>query len=281
MIYALVFSVTSANILERMRVLGSNFQPLEASTLSLTWEDCGGLSKVTSMQPDQLVMGSTTTVTGKGTMPSQVSGGTYDIKMSAGFINENWSGDICSAKTFNLPLDMGSVKFNGMSCPVPKGESSLSMDIKMSSLIPPSMASATIKVTAKDTNGQELLCVNMKTKPKAAELAAATDVCKNTPADMAIWNKDGKTGFAADLSKCGHQCLGGADCTTKCIAKDYGYTEACATCFGTLTGCTKDNCMFDCMLNPNGQSCKSCVDQHCTPAFESCSGLTPPSSNVE
>merc|ERR1712173_68356 len=84
------------------------------------------------------------------------------------------------------------------------------------------------------------------------------------------------TDFASDLSKCGHQCLGGADCTSKCIEKDYGYTAPCASCFGQLTGCTKDNCMFDCMLDANGSSCKNCVDQHCTPAFETCSGLTPP-----
>merc|ERR1719192_2424761 len=120
-------------------------------------------------------------------------------------------------------------------------------------------------------------CSGLTPPSKAAELAAATAVCKNTPADMTIWNKDGKTNFAADLSKCGHQCLGAAKCTSDCIAKDYGYTAACAGCFGTLTGCTKDNCMFDCMFDASGQKCKSCVDEHCTPAFETCSGLTPPS----
>merc|ERR1712207_13314 len=106
------------------------------------------------------------------------------------------------------------------------------------------------------------------------------DMCKDA-ADQAVWNKDGKTDFASDLSACGHQCLGGAACTAKCIEKRRGYTEACSKCFGTLTGCTKDNCMFDCMLDANGSSCKNCVDQHCTPAFETCSGLTPPSKAVE
>merc|ERR1712190_429493 len=171
---------------------------------------------------------------------------------------------------------MGSVKFNGMSCPVAKGDEALSMDITMSSLIPTSMAAATIKVTAKDTNGQEILCLNLNTKPTSAELAATAGVCKDTPADMTIWTKDGSADFASDLSTCGHKCLGDAKCTSDCIAKLRGYTMACADCFGTLTGCTKDNCMLD----ASGSTFKNCVDAHCTPAFETCSGLTPPSKSV-
>merc|ERR1719326_1968965 len=103
-----------------------------------------------------------------------------------------------------------------------------------------------------------------------------TDNCKDA-ANQAVWNKDGKADFASDLSACGHQCLGGAACTAKCIEKRRGYTAACSNCFGTLTGCTKDNCMFDCMMDAQGSSCKTCVDKSCTPAFETCSGLTPPS----
>jgi len=277
MIYAIILSVTSANILERMRVLGTDFRPLGAVVLALTWTDCGGLSKVTSLEPSTLTLGATTTVTGHGNMPMEVTGGSYNIKMNAGgFINENWNGDICQAKTFDLPLGMGSVKFNGMPCPIAKGAEALSMDIQMSGLIPTSMASATIKVTATDSSGQELLCLNLNTKPQGAALASAANACMDS-ADQAIWTKDGSADFASDLSACGHQCLGDAGCTSKCIEKRRGYTAACSGCFGTLTGCTKDNCMFDCMLSATGSSCKNCVDKDCTPAFETCSGLTPPS----
>merc|ERR1719492_703658 len=115
-------------------------------------------------------------------------------------------------------------------------------------------------------------CSGLTPPSKAAALEAGTDACKDA-ADQKIWNGDGKTNFASDLSKCGNQCLGGASCTTDCIKKDAGYTETCSSCFGALVGCTKDNCMID----AQGSSCKSCVDKSCTPAFETCSGLTPPS----
>merc|ERR1712176_1708835 len=116
------------------------------------------------------------------------------------------------------------------------------------------------------------------TPPSKSVLEATTDACTDT-ANTDVWNASGKTDFQSDLSDCGHQCLGMASCVTKCIVKKRGYTETCAGCFGSLTGCTKDHCVFDCMTDAQGSSCKSCVDEHCTPEFESCSGLTPPSQN--
>merc|ERR1719228_2047283 len=95
--------------------------------------------------------------------------------------------------------------------------------------------------------------------------------------DQSKWTSDGETNFSSDLKSCGTKCFGGADCTAKCIAGK-GYAEPCATCFGTLTGCTKQHCMLDCMTNSASAKCKNCVDKYCTSDFETCSGLTPPSS---
>merc|ERR1719436_1835773 len=122
-------------------------------------------------------------------------------------------------------------------------------------------------------------CSGLTPPSQAVALEATADACKDDD-DMAIWNGSGKTDFQSDLSDCGHKCLGDASCVTKCIEKKRGYTEDCSSCFGSLTGCTKDNCMFDCMTDANGSKCKDCVDDHCTPAFETCSGLTPPSKSV-
>merc|ERR1711933_617520 len=116
--------------------------------------------------------------------------------------------------------------------------------------------------------------------PPSQNVLEAAAACADS-ADQKVWTTDGKTDFASDLSDCGHQCLGMASCTASCIAKKRGYTTSCAACFGSLTGCTKDHCMFDCMSDASGTKCKSCVDEHCTPAFESCSGLAPPSKAAE
>merc|ERR1712066_678522 len=105
---------------------------------------------------------------------------------------------------------------------------------------------------------------------------AGTNTCMNA-ADQAKWTASGQTNFASDLSDCGHKALGNAGRTAKCIATK-GYTAECSTCFGGLVGCTAKNCLGKCMMKPNGESCKDCVAQKCTPAFTSCSGLTPPAS---
>merc|ERR1719158_2175901 len=113
--------------------------------------------------------------------------------------------------------------------------------------------------------------------PPSNALLGASAACMDS-ADQAVWNKDGKTKFQSSMSTCGNKCLGTESCTSKCIEDELKYTTACSDCFGSLVSCTKDHCMFDCMADANGSSCKNCVDQHCTSAFETCSGLTPPSN---
>merc|ERR1719445_616856 len=118
----------------------------------------------------------------------------------------------------------------------------------------------------------EALALTGLWEDEAADAGACMDA-----ADQKYWTSAGQTNFHADLSKCGHKCYGGHECTAKCIAKNYGYTVPCATCFGELTGCTKKHCKFDCLRHENGPKCKNCVDEHCTSDFTTCSGLTPPS----
>merc|ERR1712066_1132421 len=99
-------------------------------------------------------------------------------------------------------------------------------------------------------------CSGLTPPAQALEAVQVTDACSDA-ADQAVWTKTGKTNFAADLNKCGHHCL------------------------GTLTGCTASHCMFDCMEDAQGSKCKTCVDANCTPAFKTCSGLTPPAQALE
>merc|ERR1712113_1021807 len=106
-----------------------------------------------------------TMVTGTGTLNEDTDGGSYKIKMQASFITENWSGNICEAKSFSLPLGMGTIKFDGMDCPLKTGNTQVKMDITMSSAIPSAFARSTIHMTAVDTNNAPLLCLDVKRRP--------------------------------------------------------------------------------------------------------------------
>merc|ERR1712232_995743 len=140
-------------------------------TLKITWSDCGDSSthaKVTGVKPDTITMGQSTKITGSGTVDEQVTGGSFEISAKAGPITQKYSGDLCQAKTFNLPLGLGSVKWDGMKCPVAKGSADVPMDIQLSGAIPAGLAKAKISATAKTSSGDKLLCLNINTAPADA-----------------------------------------------------------------------------------------------------------------
>merc|ERR1712151_1416489 len=86
--------------------------------VAITWEDCGDSTthgKVTDLQPLSFNIGEAVTLTGTGSLDENVNGGSFKIHMeAAGLIKEDWTGDICEAKTFNLPLALGTVTWGGM-----------------------------------------------------------------------------------------------------------------------------------------------------------------------
>merc|ERR1712211_203969 len=94
---------------------------VEGGAVAITWEDCGDSTthgKVTDLQPLSFNIGEAVTLTGTGSLDEDVKGGNFKIHMeAAGLIKEDWTGDICEAKTFKLPLALGTVTWGGMTFP--------------------------------------------------------------------------------------------------------------------------------------------------------------------
>merc|ERR1711934_821993 len=110
----------------------------------------------------------------------------------------------------------------------------------------------------------------------AVEPIEAAGACMDD-ADQAAWKKESPN-FAADMAKCGKQCLGGKACVSTCMQKAGGYTAACGDCMGTVADCTKTHCMLQC-IQGDSPACTACVKKAgCDTAFTTCSGVTPPSS---
>ena len=104
----------------------------------------------------------------------------------------------------------------------------------------------------------------------------ADSACTND-ADQKIWTATGEKNFESDLNDCGHSSMGDATKATACMVTKESYSEPCATCFGDLVGCTASKCISSCIFGHTA-ACAKCVDENCTPAFKTSSGLTPPSS---
>merc|ERR1719421_2644934 len=81
------------------------------------------------------------------------------------------------------------------------------------------------------------------------------------------------------MNACGKSSWGNKDQATSCMKGKEGYSDTCAACFGGQVACTASQCMSSCMWGETA-ACKKCVKDHCVAPFETCSGLTPPSTEV-
>lgn len=145
---------------------------VQGGTLKLDWKDCGDSSyhaKVTDVEPKDLDLGKKTSVVGSGTTDEQVTGGGFTIDAKFGPVTENWSGDVCTAKTFNLPLGLGKVTWDGIKCPAAAGKVSVGVDVSLSRFIPAAAASGTIAIKATDANKGNLICLTLDISKAVSE----------------------------------------------------------------------------------------------------------------
>merc|ERR1712232_305277 len=112
-----------------------------------------------------MVLGQDTHITGSVNLDKAETAGSGAIKVKAGPISENYDLDLCSGKTINLPLGLGSVVWTGLACPVVVGSVSLGVDIRLSSVIPAGFAKATIDVTGTSDTGDNLVCLEITASP--------------------------------------------------------------------------------------------------------------------
>jgi len=161
----------SAPILDRIQHLQALAHPeLEGGTMSLTWSDCSGgkaHAKTTSLEPTTMRMGQTTTIVGKGTLDEEVTGGTYEIDVNASMLRKKFTGNLCEPKKFRISvmgINAGEMGWDGMDCPVKPGANVVKMTSMLSASLPRNMARSTIRATAKDQNGNELMCIEVHMK---------------------------------------------------------------------------------------------------------------------
>jgi hypothetical protein len=95
--------------------------------------------------------------------------------------------------------------------------------------------------------------------------------CTNA-ADLAAAGDRTRTNDAART--CGVECYGMSDttCAAKCMKREVGFSEACATCWGGSINCVSEHCLGPCLGGPDDPGCISCSAQMCTPAFHACAG---------
>merc|ERR1712203_553722 len=119
--------------------------------------------------PSSLTLGQKTTMTGTGELDEPVSGASFDLQM-IGAIGKllTCDGDASQSKTCNLPLGVGSLTFDAMKFPLSAGSVPVNVDIKLAASLPPSLATTTTTCKAKASDGGDLFCIEIKSKPSGS-----------------------------------------------------------------------------------------------------------------
>jgi cathepsin L len=145
---------------------------VNGGSVSITWSDCGDATthgKISGLDKDTIVLGEATTVTGSGVVDEDITGGDFAIVAKAGLITQKYAGQVCEAKVFDLPLGLGQITWNGLSCPAAAGDISVGVGVKLASAIPSSMAKADIQVSATGSSTDDkLLCMSLHTEASAS-----------------------------------------------------------------------------------------------------------------
>merc|ERR1712151_746541 len=141
----------------------------QAGSLAVTWSDCGGRVTVTDLEPASIETGATTTLTGEGQLDKDCAGASFDATVSAkGVKLTSSSGDASKDVECKLPLGAGSITLKALSFPISAGKTDIPVDVKVSSIIPASLASVDVHVTSTDaTAGDELFCLDVHTEKQA------------------------------------------------------------------------------------------------------------------
>jgi len=142
----------------------------DVNGIPLSYEDCGDAQthvKITGLTPDSIKIGRKATITGTGTLDKDILDGTYHMQTfySGGDLLD-CNGDAGATKKCNLMGGiLGSITFDGLSFPVTKGASSVSVDLSLSKNIPVGLAHTQTKVTAATKSGDKVFCMEVFTAP--------------------------------------------------------------------------------------------------------------------
>jgi len=103
--------------------------------------------------------------------------------------------------------------------------------------------------------------------PDGGLCGASAGACVD-PTDCSV----GKTTLDAKVTICAMSCTGGSKCTADCLAKE-GATMGCATCYGDVTQCGRDNCSAQCIFDATSSACRDCTKtKGCVDKFQACAG---------
>jgi len=152
----------SCNMLKTLIICVFGVAALHAQA---TWKECtpagspGSITKV-DVVPNTPTKGAEFVITGVGTLKETVASGKYTLTIHLGGIPVfTHTGYGCRPEHIALPLGLGSIEFDGLTCPVQPGSVSVKLSTTLSKSAPNGKYSASFQ--AQDASGTEFLCAEV------------------------------------------------------------------------------------------------------------------------
>merc|ERR1712025_867066 len=99
--------------------------------------------------------------------------GDMELKASGGLIDSHFTGNNCEAKEFKLPLGLGTLSWDGISCPLAAADSvSIGFHTKLAATLPAALATSDIHLAANDQDDESVLCVDLHLEKQMEEVVA-------------------------------------------------------------------------------------------------------------
>merc|ERR1712151_324452 len=132
------------------------------------------MGTVTGLEPSSIATGSTARLTGTGTVDEDVTSAQFKATVSAkGVQLTSCEGDATQDVVCKLPLGAGSITVKAVDYPLKAGTVNILTDVTTSALIPPSLASVDVHISAQEQNGEDVICLDVHTEKADAVKADA------------------------------------------------------------------------------------------------------------
>lgn len=145
--------------------------------VQVKWRDCSdgqALAKVGHYTPSSFALHGTTKLAGSAHLPTDIKGGNFTLKLMAGVLGltlVDMSGDICEAKEASTMFGLMRIAWDGVHCPLPAGNQTISVSLTVSTLIPKIIAQTTTTVLATSSTGDQIFCTEVVTEGQSKKQA--------------------------------------------------------------------------------------------------------------
>lgn len=234
---------------------------------------------MTDLHPLTVTLGTTTTLTGTGTVDEDVTAAHFDaVVYASGVKVTSCSGDGTTDIVCKLPLGAGQIAVKALDYPIAAGTVTIEAEMQTSSLLPASLAKVDAQIRATEQNGESAICLNVHAEQQQLSGVDCSSATCGSVCDCA----NSKCSSDVDACLADSACASAQTCVFGCACGDVACAAACAASSGSslannVITCLSSNCAAE-EEQLTGVDCSSatctsvcdCANSKCSSQVDAC-----------